>query len=271
MIPVVNTKFFIKELDTEGHYPVLFLCDDDCKYYSKYLPRFGEERFLLYELIGTVLCNHHNIPTPEIALVNINGDSFRPKDIPHNRKRMKPGVVCFGSKQVEGTDLFNELFIPETKHDFNQFINPADLIKMALLDLWMVNTDRKDGRYNFIFKNESRGKMIYSIDHAFSFGGVKNNHFAPHDSIFSQETLISSQAMNVFLKHIEKEQVSEIIEEFVYLCNDESKSSLLKLFQHIPPSWGISDTLKDRIVNFLFNTERLKKLKLCTQQSLLRP
>lgn len=209
MLHTVNTKLLLREVETDGHRPMHFLCDDGNKYFSKYLLAHAQEHFLLYELIGTILCNHHNIPTPEVALVNVNTDSYAPKDIPHNRKRLRPGVICFGSKEIENADLFTELLIPETKHDFNLFINPEDLIRMSLLDLWILNTDRKDGRYNFIFKNEERGKKIYSIDHAFAFGGVKQKHFAPHDNIFTQETLISSRAMTMFLRYFEKRDLSE--------------------------------------------------------------
>lgn len=153
MIPTVNTKILIEEKKTEGHAPMHFLCDDGSQYYVKYLMRINEHRFLLYEFIGSVLCKHHIIPTPDFAYVLIDGNSYSKKEIPRNRKWLRPGAIAFGSKEIPHSDLFTELFIPKSKTDFNQYINPLDFVKMSMLDLWMLNTDRKDGRYNFIFAN----------------------------------------------------------------------------------------------------------------------
>lgn len=268
-ISKINTSLLIEEKKTDGHSPMHFLCDDGNNYYVKYLIRRGELNFLLFELIGSILCKHQNIPTPDFAFVKIVPHSYAKRNLDANKKLLKDNVIAFGSKEIPAHDLFIDFYNPETKSDFNKFINPYDIVKIALLDLWILNKDRKEGRYNFIFQNTDAGKKIYAIDHAFSFGGVIEKHFLPSDLIHTSETLLNSMAFRKFLKFMNKETISLIIDDFSYLCNNDSKKLLDSLFKQIPSEWGIESSLINRIFNFLYNKERLTKLKLEASRILL--
>ncbi len=268
-IPIINTSCFIDEKPTNGHSPMLFLCDDDCKYYVKYLVEPNRLDFLLFEFIGSILCRHHNIPTPDIAFVKIIEGSYNKKELKENKKWIRNDAIAFGSKEIPNHDLFDRMFTPLSRADFNKIINPYDVVKIALLDLWIYNTDRKEDRYNFIFENTESGKMIYAIDHAFSFGGVKQKHISPNDNIHTADTLLDSTLLRKLLTFMDKGRLVKLIDEFYYLCNDESKTLINSLFAQIPSPWSIDNSLKNNILTFLYNKERLTKLKLEAQRILL--
>jgi hypothetical protein len=79
----VNTVTLLEEIPTDGHSPMKFLCDDGmiyyCKYRSGYSLNAGEIDFLVYEIVCHYLLKGLEIPTPEIALVTLRKDSYKPQ------------------------------------------------------------------------------------------------------------------------------------------------------------------------------------------------
>jgi len=182
-LPNVNTVSFQEEIPTDGHSPMKFLCDDGNAYYCKH--RIGLKRdeiqCLLYEVLCSKLLHALQVPTPDIALVTITADSLRGQKLRKN-KEVREGTVCFGSKEVQQAYLLSNLQKVQSKKDFNQYLNPEDVIRIAVFDAWVENADRgkentyKDVRsnnYNLLLNPLGKKQQLMAFDHAFTFGAYQ--------------------------------------------------------------------------------------------------
>lgn len=78
----LQATIFLKELQTDGHSPMKFICSDNHVYYCKYLVNHKLEELdcLDYEVVCHHLLNSFEIPTPDIALVELLEGTFSVKD-----------------------------------------------------------------------------------------------------------------------------------------------------------------------------------------------
>lgn len=248
---------------TDGHHPMHFLCDDGHNYFLKY--RIGikpqEIDFLVYEIVCHYLLKYLEIPTPEIALVTIQKDSYNLKDIKHNKK-IKPGTICFGSKEIAYADLLRSTEIVKSKPEFKRFGNPADLIKIAVFDLWVDNTDRgRNDNFNILITREAGKNKFVAFDNAFAFKGVHGlQFFNPKQPINTDDKLFITSFFNQFVKHFSKYERTSITKNVLNLIHDDCKNDIDIAFKQIPTQWEISYQLKERILNFLFDSERLEQI-----------
>jgi hypothetical protein len=269
-IKEIETKYFRDELPTDGHSPMFFLCSDDNNYYLKYLSGLSfnklEIHCLVYEIICSALLQFFTISTPEIAIITLNEASYDIKSLKRNKRKARPGIQCFGSKEVIDSDLIRDTETIKKKKDFNKFSNKQDLVKIALFDLWVDNKDRKEGNYNLLTCMENDRKKIYAFDHAFTFGGLEElNVFGPNSAISPHNKLINSIFFKSFAKHFSKAERLYIVKEFIDQIKN-SGSEITELiddtFKKIPEDWNIQTTLKRRIVDFLLSPIRIQHLEL---------
>lgn len=205
----VESKILIEEIDTDGHSPMKFICSDGSIYFAKY--RSGkslnkkEINCLVFEMVCTKLLQELGIPVPEQALITINENSISPGQLKVNKKYIKQGVIAWGSKEILQADLVKEIELIRMKKEFNRLKNPADLIRIAIFDLWVDNADRHQENYNLLLKMEEGKLKIIAIDHAFTFGGLKGmNIFNPSILPTSYKKLIESQYFLSVVKHFNK-------------------------------------------------------------------
>lgn len=270
----VETRILINELETDGHSPMKFICSDGLMYFVKY--RSGksldknEIHCLLFEMVCTRLLQQLNIPVPEQALVTIAADSYVHGQLIVNRKYIKPGVIAWGSKEILHADLLKEIEQVQKKTEFNRLQNPADLIRIAIFDLWVDNADRHLENYNLLVKMEDGKLQIIAIDHAFCFGGLKgmnifNTATAPH----SYKKLIESQYFRSVVKHFNKSERLEIAARFLTLMAELDIENIIdEVFTHIPVQWAINPTLKKRMIDFLQSNQRITTLDQICKQAL---
>jgi hypothetical protein len=246
-----------------------FLCDDGkvyyCKYRSGYSLNAGEVDFLAYEVVCHHLLRLLEVPTPNIALVELSKDSFSPNDLKINRKYAKAGIVCFGSQEVKGSNLVTGLELVKGRIELRQYLNPEDLVKIATFDLWIANIDRgRAENFNLlshIYLNKIR---IIAFDNAFAFHGQNGlsafNSTWP-DNINSRNNLSRTEYFKSITKFIPQNQRHQIAEN-VLNCNAENaKQAVNEAFAEIPSSWQLSPGLKDRILSFLLDGKRIATLK----------
>lgn len=272
----VGSILLIEELDTDGHSPMKFICSDGAVYYVKY--RSGksldkkEINCLVFELVCTKLLQRLHIPVPEQALVRIGENSYAPGQLTANRKYIKPGIIAWGSKEIEQTDLVKEIEQVFNKKGFNKLKNPDDLIRIAIFDLWVDNADRHSGNYNLLVKMENGKLKIITIDHAFTFGGLKGmNIFNITTQPHTYKKLIESQYFHSVMKHFNSKERLEIASQFLSLLSELDINNLIdEVFKEIPGQWGISPLLKGRIIDFLRSPQRMATLQLICKQSLQR-
>lgn len=258
MIPTLTATYFIRQVPTDGHSPLLISADDQENYYVKYLNSIKIEEFalLVYEMIAVKLLKELNLPCAEQALIHIP-PSLIPKEVSYSRK-WKSDAIAWGSKEIENAVLVSELNSFRNKNIFNQIQNPHDIIRIALFDLWVDNNDRKQTNYNLIIKqNNSRIKFV-PIDHGAIFGGFNGISVFNETNICSANNkLISSDLFRDIVSRIPLEKQLQVSKEFLNLLSQiQIKEVLNDVFQNIPASWKINETLKDRIEKFLLSDLR---------------
>lgn len=269
-----ETVSLIEEIPTDGHSPLKFLCDDGEIYYCKYRvsPKEVEIDCLIYEVVCSILLNELEIPTPEIALVEVSEGSYQEGDLKRNRLYLKPGVICFGSRELKNAQLVTELDKISNKADFSKFINPDDLIRVALFDLWIGNTDRGKGgsrfapgrsnNYNLLTKPEGKKRKIFAFDHGFTFDGegsfrIFNEHFLPGTS----GKLFGTQFFQDMLNYVSIEKRSELVSGFIENIEELDVDELISpIMSKLPPDWKRHDQLKDKMLKYLKSKKRIEAL-----------
>lgn len=270
----IETKILIEELETDGHSPMKFICSDGGVYYVKY--RSGksldknEINCLVFEMVCTRLLKKLQIPVPEQALVTINKNSYAPGQLVTNKKYVRDGVIAWGSKEIAQTDLIKEIEQVQKKKEFNKLLNPDDLIRIAIFDLWVENADRHSGNYNLLLKIEDGKLKIITIDHAFTFGGLRGmNTFNATTAPSSYKKLIESQYFRSAVKHFSRKKRLEIASQFLSLLPELDIENLInEVFAEIPPQWGVNPALQKRIIDFLQSKQRFTALQQICKQSL---
>lgn len=259
----LESRILIEELQTDGHSPLKFICSDGAVYFVKY--RSGksfdknEINCLVFEMVCTALLQRLNIPTPEHALITILENSYVPGQITKNKRYVKPGVVALGSKQIERSDMVKEIEVVKKRKEFSKLLNPEDLIRMAIFDLWVDNVDRHSSNYNILTQWQAEKLKYFAIDHAFSFGGLSGmNIFHPATQVNAYRKLIGSQYFCSVTKHFTRLQRLEVAKGFLTLIKQLPIASIIdETFEQIPALWAIGPLLKDRIVAFLQSEQRL--------------
>lgn len=251
-----------------------FLCSDGQIYFCKYrvTSKREETDFLVYEIICHALLNYLEIPTPQIALVEITKGSFDPKKLIRNRLYAKPGVICFGSRLIDPADLVNDTQLINTRSVFNRLLNPVDLIKIAIFDLWVENVDRgKKGNFNLLTSTIARRSVFYAFDNAFAFGGETGlRTFNPKFGVSANEKLLNTTYFRSIIKFIPKTERISVAQNVVSLCHDEIVQDIVtKTSALIPGAWNTIPTLYPRIIEFLASAERLQKIEQIALPSLL--
>ncbi|GAB4479940.1 MAG: hypothetical protein OHK0057_32790 [Thermoflexibacter sp.] len=92
-----------------------------------------------------------------------------------NKRYTKPNIIAFSSKEIPNSHLITDFEVIEKEQDFHKIINPLDLIKIAIFDLWVDNNDRGKAlkiwgyNYNLLFAPFLGKQQIFAFDHAFYF------------------------------------------------------------------------------------------------------
>jgi hypothetical protein len=270
----VKTTYLIEEMETDGHSPLKIMCDDKEIYFCKYLVAINREELtcLAYEIVASILLKKLEIPTPDIALVTISKDTLEKKKIKKN-KRLREGNICFGSKNVSSSFVLNDFATITNKREFNQLANPADIIRIAIFDLWVNNMDR--GRYidpgfnyNILLKSEQKKEQVVAFDHGFIFGGVSNigifNERIPLDK--SNKFYLTPYYLEA-IKYFTKEEFDNIANKFIHLLCNNYEKDIQKIFEQLPKTWQLAPNLSDQIVNYLKSEKRLEEIRSIILQS----
>lgn len=253
----------IKEIDTDGHSPLLIIADD----FKKYLIKSTRDHQPSYYIINEFLCSYllriWNIPTPEVAAIKLDpnllsGGSYSEFHKPHFYNN-----TTFGSKWLEDGVEMAEYIRVKNRVTLRKFKNPLDIIKIGLFDIWVENTDRKPTNNNILFSAPENHFVINAIDHAFTFDSVKyadlnvrfvNNTY--NENIL--ETPLAKDIISLMTKGPDKREWLDGLEEYFYLCTNKCKQNFDTIVRYIPEELGFDRDLSRHIHDFLFNDDRNK-------------
>ena len=254
-------------MQTDGHAPLKFLCDNNKIYYCKYLNAFNKQELnlLAYEMVSSHLLMKLSIPTPEVALVKITKGTLTKNKIHYNR-RLKVGNICFGSQEVKPAQELQAIQ-KFSKYDYNRILNPSDIIKIAIFDLWTNNVDRGrnfDGgiNYNLLIASEMNKQKIYAFDNAFTFGGVDEiGIFNSNSQPNGYNKLVLSPFYRDIIKFIAIKDFNNIVDNFIPLLSISYKELIVDIIDQLPQEWQLTINLEDRIDKFLSNERRIESIK----------
>lgn len=270
MISSVNAIYFIEELLHNNNAPMKFLCDDDEVYFLKYLT-VSEDEFddLCYEVVCNRLAKHFGIQTPDIAYVTPREGSFTKDKLIRNQAFFEPGIIAFGSKNIGTNDTLDNTgrFSLQTKPNFNRYLNPTDLVKVAIFDVHIHNQDRNEDNYNLLVKNGEKLDEFYAIDHVNVFGGaIARGNLNPSQVNLSHKFLTSSY-FRTLIKYYSLTDLKNELQDYLYLCRDIPEI-IDETFTTIPTEWSYSDDLPKKIVTFLNNETRNEAMRVEVEEYL---
>lgn len=264
----IETLFTIKEMTTDGHAPVLFHCSDTNNYYCKYRINVMRDEIncLAFEVIAYQLLRNLEIPTPKVALVKISEGTLNKKIIKKN-KRMREQMVVFGSKEIKPSSVLNDFAICKDKRDFNRILNPRDLIKIAIFDLWVDNADR--GRpfnsgynYNLLQTAENQKEKIVAFDHAFIFGGANAiGGFISGAPVDTRNKLHLTPYYKSVVKYFSDKELTDITDNFISLLHHDYREIISQTVDQIADHWDLMPKLAKRSSAFLMTEKRLEEIE----------
>lgn len=141
----------IKEVDTDGHSPLLVIADDFKKYLIKSTRNNRPSFYIINEFLCSYLLQIWKIPTPDIASVKLDPSLLLNGNYSDFHKPHFYEHLTFGSKWVEDGLEMAEYIRVQNKVALRRFNNPLDIIRIGLFDIWVENTDRKPTNNNILF------------------------------------------------------------------------------------------------------------------------
>ena len=260
----VKASIFLGEIPTDGHSPMKFVCSNNNVYYCKYRVNYKLEELdcLIYEVVCHNLLKSLGIPTPDIALVELLEGTFSSKDLVKNKSFAKPGIICFGSKEVKYANLITGLELVNNSESLNMIYNPYDLVKIAVFDLWINNADRgRNENYNLLTSSLDGKLKIWAFDHAFAFGGINelrifNNLNKPDIS----NKLINTYYFKSMVSQLDLTSCLDAIEDLVSNFYQLEQDVLLA-FEQVPSDWKVFPGLKPKIESFLLDSQRIELVR----------
>lgn len=236
----IKSQLFIEELETDGHHPLKMQADDGNIYFCKYLTQLQREEidFLFYELVCNSLLCWLDIPSPELALMEVDPLHLDARRITYNKKLLRQKTWVLAVKMLPDTELVSGLTSLSRKSQLRKFLDPYLLVKIAFFDLWVDNTDRgvnRDGveNYNLLIQAQLvNNKVCFTwipIDHAFCFGGLSklriiNSSFLPEPA----HKLLESPFFQTYRGLLDKGQLRLTVDNFLPLSSVSEISGIIR-------------------------------------------
>jgi hypothetical protein len=268
IIPKVQTQYLIKEEETDGHSPLRFVCSNDAIYFCKYITSINhvEVNCLAYEIVAHYLLKELNIPTPDIALVEVAEGTLIKEKIKRN-KRLKVNDICFGSKNLATASEVNDLQKCNSRKEFNSLLNPEDIIRIAMFDLWINNVDR--GRffnpgfnYNLLLNKAGSKQQIVAFDHAFIFGGINQiGIFNPKMPFETTNKLHETDYYKSVIRYFDYTKFVEIVDNFVLLLKTNHQDCINQVISQLEDIWKLTPDLAQKIQEYLSDEALIEKVR----------
>lgn len=135
------------------------------------------------EVVSHKIAKYLSVPTPEIAILEIESDIMSANSDLLFERRFKKGLY-FGSRKIEQAEnnlldnyvnllRLRKPYISRSWNSyFNNISNPHDISLIIAMDLLLANFDRFDNTGNLIIGNNNNNKRtLFALDHGHCFFG----------------------------------------------------------------------------------------------------
>lgn len=251
-----------EELKTTGNSPIKVIGSD----YNMYVAKNSKNKNPATDIINEVLAHYFltlwQIPTPDIALININPEHLLTEYSAANHRPHYYNKQVFGSKWVSNSVDGSIFFEINKKKDYDKFHNPEIIFEIGLFDIWVENDDRKPTNNNLLFQPINGKQHIIPIDHSFIFSSLNYDNLNPDTfcPIDNENIFVSNlgNSLKRFKKKNKNWQATD--REKFYICIENCKENYTNIVQNVPVNWGFTESNQLKLYDFLFNDNRNKQV-----------
>ncbi|WP_308420722.1 HipA family kinase [Parapedobacter defluvii] len=174
-----------RAIETGGSRPVVVMADD----FEEYICKYDSNGKLINEYCSLCFLDAWGIPHLPGALVNILPEHINPEIISNRTQPHHFGKPSFGLRYQKETVDVSNMFVglKGNYHELGKYQSRHTLLKIALFDLWLANTDRSANNYNLLVQSVEERFQIIPIDHSDVFDGCRLGQelaqLTPEDSI----------------------------------------------------------------------------------------
>ncbi|MHB1179655.1 MAG: HipA family kinase [Daejeonella sp.] len=254
MIPVKYSIAAVsKVIPTNGSNPVVIMVDD----LNDYICKYGYHNKLVNEYLAFYFLSSWELPVIPAAIVIIDPEHIPASMISNRLQPRHFHSPTFGLQYMnEYLDVSNLLLgLSKDYGELNKFANKYDLLKIALFDLWLANTDRNHNNYNLLINPAPRGYTFHPIDHTDIFDGGRIGQQLAQLTEF--DSLLSSDLANIFALNKRKtsDYVNNLILKFPIFVR-ECGNHVDEIVSEIPPEWcDDKESLKTSIISSIIKND----------------
>lgn len=248
----------VLEVLTTGDKPIKVLAEDENVYLIKHNIKGNKVPDLAREWIAYRLLKHFKVSTPKADLLHFNPMLFQ-DELKELTGRFK-GHIVFGSRWLQARDDLKDNMYAGKGGSKEKLLNPDELAKILVMDIWLKNSDRQPLNLNMIVSNE----RLYGIDHSAIFDQESLANLAEPDKkeYFVQPGEVGDLIINShYFRYYFKQYPKELEQAGIALCRKIQGTDQLvlnKILSTLPESWQISSKEKKAIIEYLM----FRKLKL---------
>ncbi|SMO48385.1 HipA family kinase [Gracilimonas mengyeensis] len=251
----------VLEVLTTGDDPIKVLAEDEHVYLIKHNIRGNKFPDMAREWICYRLFKHFKVSIPKADLLRFNPMMFQ-DEIIGLTGRFKEHIV-FGSRWLQSRDELKDEFYAGRNDKKEKLVNPSELARILVMDLWLKNSDRQSLNLNMIVSKQK----LYAIDHSATFDQEFLSRLAEPDKkeYFVQPGEVGDLIINShYFKYYFKQYPKEFEQAGIALCRKiagTDRTFLNKILSTLPESWQISTEEKQAIAEYLmFRKSKLEKL-----------
>lgn len=258
----IQASVIIKEIETDGHSPLLIIGNDFKKYVAKNGKGQNPPVAIINECLGNHFLNCWQILTPYFSLVRFNQDLIRAGNYSSMHRPWFYDSWTFGSEYLENVIEVNEFTFNQSKRTYNRFLNPRDFFRIALFDTWLENDDRKPSNYNLLFQIIDNQYKIIPIDQAYIFSTMDYENLNP--DLFSpsyNEHILVSELAYLLKKNtqINDDFISQE-KQYFYFCVQKCAETVDNFIAELSNFIELTSENVNKIKDFLFHKKRNKKV-----------
>jgi hypothetical protein len=261
-LPHIKAISVLDKKPTVGSEPLLVLGNDYQAYFVKNHRQLPTAATMINEVLGNLLLNAWQLPTPEIALIEMPEATLQ-GDWGERHKKSYYRRPAFGSKQVAGAFDLTPIANISGKVDYRKLMHPEEFARIGLFDMWVENDDRPPDLKNIMLHESDLRYRFLAIDQAMIFrtgayDTLSNKKFWPTEGNYCIQSNYF-HSLKRFYK-FSNPNWAKIEQENFYLCINRCRSQFKDFRSLIPPDWGYTSEIEALIFDFLFDNDRNKEI-----------